>query len=190
MGTAMNEDNSKSILNPQGIIDGFGEWLEVTLPVGEVPLSDRAIAFLEEGRRRMHEVDCFDFVPSNYEMAWKVLAALPRGRFCEWGSGLGIAVGLAAILGHESMGIELDAGLAEASRGLLRAHGLCANIETGSYLDRIDPADYYYVYTWPSQRQKVLEHFLATTPAQSHLLLWEGQDDLRVRTRRTNTATM
>jgi hypothetical protein len=163
-----------------------GEWIEVPLPTLETPMSERAIAFLDDGIRRMQQVDCFDFVPSNYKVAWSALAGLPRGRFCEWGSGLGIAVGLAEILGHDAIGIELDADLAEESRALLRAHGLSAIIETGSYFERVDSADYVYVYAWPSQRSRVLEYFLQIASDQSHLLFWEGQDDLRLRKRLPN----
>ena len=161
-------------------------WMEVPLPVLETPLSDRARVFLDDGVRRMQQVDCFDFVPSNYEVAWNVLASLPRGRFCEWGSGLGIAVGLAEILGFDAMGIELDADLAEVSRELLRAHGLSAVIEAGSYFERVDLADYYYVYAWPSQRSQVQDYFLQVASDHSHLLFWEGQDDLRMRKRTPN----
>jgi hypothetical protein len=165
------------------------EWIEVPLPTLEAPMSERAIAFLGDGIRRMQQVDCFDFVPSNYGVAWSVLAGLRRGRFCEWGSGLGIAVGLAEILGYDAMGIELDAELADISRDLLRAHGLSAVIETGSYFERVDSADYYYVYAWPSQRSQVQEYFLQVASNQSHLLFWEGQDDLRIRMRSPNPST-
>ncbi|MFN6161060.1 MAG: hypothetical protein ACK5AC_01640 [Planctomycetota bacterium] len=156
------------------------EWIELPRTRNATPLNDRAIAFIQDGRRRMREIDCFDFVPSNYEVAWEVLSNLSRGRFCEWGSGLGIAVGLAEILGFQAIGIELDANCAAASRELLREHGLSAVIETGSYFDRIEPADYYYVYAWPSQRNSILEYFCQTASEHSRLLFWESQDDVRL----------
>lgn len=85
------------------------------------------------------------------------------------------------MLGHQAMGIELDAVLAENSRTFLTDHGLSAEIETGNYLDRIDAADYFYVYAWLSQIPIVLDQFVSTAPADSLLLLWEGQNGLRAR---------
>lgn len=155
--------------------------MEIPLKITPYPLNDRAAAFLEDARGRMRQVDCFDFVPSNYELAWNVLAGLPRGRFCEWGSGLGVAVGLAEILGFEAMGVELDEPLAESSRELLGAHDLMATIRAGSYFDRVDPCDYYYVYAWPSQCRAVQDLFLQQCPPHSKLLICEGQDDIRLR---------
>jgi hypothetical protein len=91
-------------------------------------LSDNALAYVEEGRSRFRTVDCFDFVPSDYELVWRTLDGLTRGRFCEWGSGFGIATGLAEMLGFEAMGIEINARIADASRQLLTDFGLSARI--------------------------------------------------------------
>lgn len=148
-------------------------------------LSERAQAFLAEGRKLIPKVNCFDFVPSQYENAWNVLSSLPRGSFCEWGSGLAIVVGLAEILGYAAFGIELDAELAETSRGLLSAHGLTSPIYTGSYFEIESQADYYYVYSWPSQFERVQQHFLAATSPQAKLLICYGHDDIRLRTKYT-----
>jgi hypothetical protein len=64
----------------------IAELHEVPLPVTSQPLTDKAVSLIKEGRAIMPRIQCFDFVPSKYEAAWNILAALPRGRLCEWGS--------------------------------------------------------------------------------------------------------
>jgi len=141
-----------------------------------IELTTRAMEFLRDGRSRFRSVNCFGFVPSNYENAWALLNGLPRGSFCEWGSGFGIVVGLAEMLGFQASGIELDPQLAEASRALLRDHGLQATIATGSYLSSRDVHDYYYVYSWPSQITEAELHFANIAAERSKLLICYGQD--------------
>lgn len=158
------------------IIEGLAE---VDIGSGHQPLSQAAAGFIAAAREGMGSIDCFDFVPSNYELAWGALSALPPGRFCELGSGLGVAVGLAALLGYQASGIELDETLAEQSRQFLAEHQLAADILTGSYYERWVMADVYYVYSWPSQLTAVQERFLAASPPRSRLLICFGQDDIR-----------
>ncbi|MEQ1830418.1 MAG: hypothetical protein ABL921_30955, partial [Pirellula sp.] len=102
------------------------------------PLNEAAQEFLRDARHRMKSVRCFDFVPSNYEKAWQVLDSLDRGTLCEWGSGLGVVVGLAEILGFEATGIEIDGELAELARELLTDHGLTSTIRNGNYLESFE----------------------------------------------------
>ena len=162
--------------------------IEVELHGAPKEFSLQASAFLRDGRSRYKQIDCFDFVPSNYENAWNVLSGLPRGSFCEWGCGLGIAVGLAEILGFEASGIEIDPELAESARGLLRDHNLKAQITTGSYFDSQDVCDYHYVYCWPSQIPSVEKRFSDMAKDRSKLLICYGQDDIRCKVLRSNTA--
>jgi hypothetical protein len=159
--------------------DEIAELHEVPLPVTSQPLTDKAVSLIKEGRAIMPRIQCFDFVPSKYETAWNVLAALPRGRLCEWGSGLGIIVGLAELLGHSAFGVEIDDNLADTSRSLLRSQGLHSPIETGSYMDLHTEADYYYVYSWPSQFAAVQQRFQSISPSHACLLLCYGHDDIR-----------
>jgi hypothetical protein len=60
---------------------------------------------------------------------------LPLGRvFCEWGSGFGVATGLAAMLGYEAYGIEIEASLAAASESLAQHQGIEFTILNTSYI--------------------------------------------------------
>lgn len=145
--------------------------------VGEWPASVQE--FVDEGLRRSKAVDCFDFVPSNYRAVYQVLAAVPRGRFCEWGSGMGIVTGLAEMLGFAAVGIERDANLAAASRELLKDFGLSASIETGDYYERPCDADVYFTYCWPGQMARTERHFFDAAPQAARLLICHGAEDIR-----------
>lgn len=124
-------------------------------------------------------MDCFDFVPSNYELAWRTLDALPRGRFCEWGSGFGLVTGIAELLGFDASGIELDQNLAEASRKLLNDFQLSARIITGNYFDLPCDADVVFVYCWFSKIKMAEDFFSAYAPDNARLLICYGQSDIR-----------
>ncbi len=155
------------------------ELKALSLAPTQSELSAKAIALLEEGRRIAKKVDCFDFVPSNYEKAWKTLDSLPKGRFCEWGSGLGIVTGLAELLGYQACGIEIDSNLCRDSRQLLSAHQLNAFIYNEDYFQSAIRADYYYVYCWPGSIEKTEEFFRRIAKSDSVLLICYGQDDIR-----------
>lgn len=151
---------------------------ETIIPTNRV-LDSRAEAFVAEGRNRFSSVVCFDFVPSDYELVWRTLDALPRGKFCEWGSGFGLATGLAELLGFQASGIELHIELAAASRKLLADFGLSARITTGSYFDVPCDADTVFVYCWPSRIGSTEEHFAKHASPEAKLLICYGQSEIR-----------
>jgi hypothetical protein len=85
------------------------------------------------------------FIPSDHEVVYRTLTAFRQAeptarRFCEWGSGFGVIAGLAALLGFDAHGIEIDPALVAASRELLAAQGLRATIAHGSFLPTDDEA--------------------------------------------------
>jgi hypothetical protein len=84
------------------------------------------------------------FVPSVPERVWAVLAEVTRRQlpptrvFCEWGSGFGTATCLAALLGYEAYGLEIDAELVQYARALARRLGIRVQMLCTSFL----PAGY------------------------------------------------
>ena len=70
------------------------------------------------------------FIPCNPVALYHVLeyvtrTDLPLGRvFCEWGSGFGVGACMAAMLGYEAYGIEIEASLADASDRLIADCGI------------------------------------------------------------------
>lgn len=134
-----------------------------------------------EGLSRARAIDCFDFVPSNPCVVYAVLSALPRGRFCEWGSGVGVVTGLAQTLGFDARGIEIDPQLAAASRKLLADFGLTPAITTGDYFQLDCPADIYFTYCWPGQMPRVEERFASVAPDHARPVICHGAEDIRCR---------
>lgn len=140
------------------------------------PDAERLIA---EGLERVKGIDWFDFVASDYQVVYTVLAALRRGRFCEWGSGMGVVTGLAAMLGYNAYGVELHEPLVERSKALLRDFKLPCRVELGDYLEREDQADLYFAYCWPNRVMQLEEHFHKVAPRGSRLLVYYGRNDVR-----------
>jgi hypothetical protein len=84
------------------------------------------------------------FVPSVPERVFAVLEEVTRRQlpptrvFCEWGSGFGTATCLAALLGYEAYGLEIDAELVRLSRAMARRLGirvtmLCTSLFPAGY---------------------------------------------------------
>ena len=91
------------------------------------------------------------FVPSDYRKLYSVLRLIDGNRltcgmkFCEWGSGIGVATMVASLVGFESHGIEIDPALVEVAESLSDEHELPVNIACGSFVpegvdDLIDSA--------------------------------------------------
>lgn len=167
------------------LADGDEPLLDLEIQGSGRALTDAALQLLNDGRSRFKTVRVFDFVPCNYELFWDMLDGQPRGRFCEYGSGFGIATGLAELLGFDALGIELAPDLVSASRELLASQGLKARIELGDYLQRRDQADIYFTYAWPSHMRLIERHFYEIARPGSKLLYCYGQDDIRCKVLRS-----
>src|SRR5437764_436319 len=99
----------------------------VDLEVPNLPteLPSEVRIFLREANRRIERFQisaCVPgFVPSDFAAAYRVLHLLASmdvaggSRFCEWGSGFGVITCLAALLGFDACGIEIDFDLISAS---------------------------------------------------------------------------
>jgi hypothetical protein len=88
------------------------------------------------------------FVPSEPERVYAVLEEvtrrhLPPNRvFCEWGSGFGVVTCMAALLGYQAYGIEIEADLAQQARAIARrlripATMICASMFPKGYGPRV-----------------------------------------------------
>ena len=80
------------------------------------------------------------FVPSVPERVFAVLEEVttrqlpPTRVFCEWGSGFGTATCLAALLGYEAYGLEIEEELVRRSRAIARRLGIPVEMLCTSFL--------------------------------------------------------
>jgi hypothetical protein len=107
----------------------------------------RLIATCSRGWERFfadHDDHAPRFVPSVPERVFAVLEEVitrqlpPIQVFCEWGSGFGTVTCLAALLGYEAYGLEIDAELVRLSRAIARRLGipvtmLCTSLLPAGY---------------------------------------------------------
>jgi hypothetical protein len=88
--------------------------------------------------QRAHRIP--GFVPSDYRRAYHALRALTKGdllageHFCEWGSGFGVVACLAAMLGFDAWGIEIEEPLVDAAQQLADDFGLSVEFICGSFI--------------------------------------------------------
>ena len=80
------------------------------------------------------------FVPSDFVTVYHALRAImetnlaPGQTFCEWGSGFGVVASLAAMLGFEAYGIEINRDLIDAARELAAEFELPVQFAHGSLI--------------------------------------------------------
>ncbi len=153
------------------------------------------------------------FVPCDHELVYRALQSLRADasvgrRWCEWGSGFGVVAGLAALLGFDACGIEVDGTLVTASRELLAAHALRVEIWPGSFvpdayaaserlsdletrtvlsqgdaygdMERdIDDFDVIYAYPWPTEEEQYCDLFRRHADVGSVLLTFSRTEGVR-----------
>jgi hypothetical protein len=152
--------------------------VEMTLPAAAAAIPREVRAFLREADQRIErfriEAHVPGFVPSDYDHVYRVLRAVeeaelaPGRLFCEWGSGFGVVTGIAAMLGFDAFGIEVEGELVEEARRLADDFELPVEFVHGSF---IPPGDEVLVedldgFSW-----------LTTTPDGAHDELGLGPDD-------------
>jgi hypothetical protein len=161
------------------------------------------------------------FVPSDFPMAYVALRALegadlvPGPWFCEWGSGFGVVACLAAMLGFEARGIEVEGDLVDAARRLAGDFGLPVEFARGSFIPAgaqpladagagfawltasagggqellglgPDEFDVVFAYPWPDEERLTAGLFARYARAGAVLVTYHEVGGLRLR-RKTGT---
>lgn len=191
-------------------------------PSSEHPLPDAVVAFLSDAGAR---IDAFfelwskssnlGFVPSDYEAVYAVPKSIRESnpgvtRLCEWGSGFGVVVGLATILGYDAVGIEIDRRCVNESRSLLADHGLRGEILEGSFvperyavrhdvntnglgtilfgsrgIDEVDVEiedfDLVYAFPWPDEQEMYSDLFARHAAVGAILVTYSALEGIRVK---------
>lgn len=126
----------------------------VDVPPSAAVLPRDVAGLLEESARRLEEFlrgrTLPGFIPSDFEQVYRTLRTIACGNvapgdcFCEWGSGLGVVSLLAAQLRLDAHGIEIEAELVEAARGLADDFELPVDFACGTF---VPPGGEAYVDT-------------------------------------------
>ena len=194
---------------------------EIELQSTPAAVPHAVAALLADAQLRLQQYDAkFQasipaFVPSDFEqvyhaLAWIDASQLAAGhRFLEWGSGIGVVACLAAQLGFDAIGIEIEPPLVEIAEALAANHGIDVEFACGSYVPSgaepfvdtvgevtwlrtdgpdsyadldLEPADFdlIYAYPWPGEEQVIFDLFESYAAVGSLLLTFHSQDGLRL----------
>jgi hypothetical protein len=193
---------------------------ELSLPTTPTPLPPEAKRFLREAEHRIDrfQSDCrvLAFVPCDYDAAFGVLHAvsergLARGScFCEWGSGFGVVASLAAMLGFDACGIEIESSLVDEARVLAEDFDLPVEFVHGSFVPRgaedrvhtngtyswlttegdyaydelnleISDLDVIFAYPWPDEEAVVCDLFDRYAGSGAILATYHGNGEFRLK---------
>ena len=120
---------------------------EINLKIEEKKLPEKVNAYLKEANQRIDELFETErnrkvprFIPCNDKLLYHWLSAIKDSDlclgkvYCEWGSGYGVGACLAALLGFESYGIEIEPSLIEESRKLAKDSNIPVAIIERDYM--------------------------------------------------------
>ena len=198
--------------------------IDLHLPIDHARPPGDVRSFLREADRRIRRFRrdrrIPGFVPSDFENVYGVLRTLAAtdgtlgNLFCEWGSGFGVAACLAAMLGFDACGIEIEGELVDAARQLADDFGLPIEFVRGSFLPEdcevlmssgeefawlttqgtdthedlgLDMHDFsvIFAYPWPDEERLTREVFERYASAGAVLVTYHGSEDCRLRQKRS-----
>ncbi len=120
--------------------------VDIEISINGSVLPDDVVAFLREADLRVNQfvtnspICLTGFVPSDFVTVYRALQAIteanlaPGTSFCEWGSGFGVVASLAAMLGFDVCGIEIERDLVDASQRLADDFRLPVEFVHGSFV--------------------------------------------------------
>lgn len=196
-------------------VDFPGRTLGERLP-GEVEeLLEEADQRIERFLFDRKDRPIFGFVPCDFVTVYRLLrevaaCRLATGfRFCEWGSGYGVVTLLAAQLGFDAVGLEVEAALVSEAEALARDFELDADFYEGSFIPdggdqyvrwiedlshvdtsapaaydevglEVDDFDVVFAYPWPGEESFVEDLFNQFAAHGALLLTYRGLEDVRL----------
>ncbi|MEN1678309.1 MAG: hypothetical protein AAGJ46_01865 [Planctomycetota bacterium] len=185
-----------------------------------VELSTRVASLLDDADGRIERLqhdrrDCpiAAFVPSDFALAYHALDRIdelglaPGRRFLEWGSGAGVVTCLAAMLGWDAVGIEIEDPLVDIAEAIADDHEVQAEFVRGTFVPedsqadltdqrdinwlRTDGVDAYewlglepddfdvvFAYPWPGEEQIIFDLFCDSGAVGALLLTYHGQEGI------------
>ena len=189
--------------------------------IREIQLSREAEALIDLANDRIEEFMLADqqvienFVTCDFWLVAQALEWIGRqhllagDRFCEFGSGFGVAAMLAAIRGMESVGIEIESVLVEQASRLADDMELDARFFVGSFVPRHDSSlidaasdvrhveteegdvyqeiglgledfDLFFAYPWPGEHTFFEAVFDSGAPQNALLLSYRGREGMNL----------
>ncbi len=174
--------------------------------------ADQRIAHYVE---RTQDAPVIAFVPCDFPTAYRALVWIreeglaPGTSFCEWGSGFGVVAMLAASLGFEATGIEVEADLVDEATELATDYEIPVEFVEGSFIPDgsdaigdgltefawldvgtppaydtlgLDPDDFdvVFAYPWPGEQDVICDLFEAHAATGSLLLTQQGTEGTRL----------
>lgn len=194
--------------------------VELDLPPAKLPrrvasLLDAADELIERLQFERRDRPIPAFVPCDFVLAHHALVQVqerslaPGHRFMEWGSGAGVVTCLAAMLGYDAIGVEIEKDLIEMAERLAEEFEVETEFVLGSFVPpgyesevdeqrdinwlRTDGADAYeeldldpddfdlvFAYPWPGEEQIVFDLFAHSGAVGALLLTYHGQEGMRL----------
>ena len=194
----------------------------------EAGIPPDVLRFLREADQRIEDFQVWSrvpaFVPCDFEGTYRQLRSLAdsnltRGmRFCEWGSGFGVAACLAALVGFDSCGIEIDGELVSHAQQLADDFEIEVEFVRGSFIPRggeqrvhdagnyswfttdsdsayeeldldADDMDVIFAYSWPDEELVVGELFDRYAGVGAMLMSYHGGDEFRYRRKKAKRSS-
>ena len=197
------------------------ESIEIPADIKQIPHSPNAASLIETGHGLADHVlnhwdTSFDnLVPSNFRLVDQALTwihqkhLLTGQRFCELGSGFGVATMLASLQNMESVGIEIESELVEQACQLADRFELDADFYCGSFIPRdingilewacetervvtdeddvydeiglaFDDFDLFFTFPWPGDRPFFESVFDAAAATNALLLMYDGRNGMQL----------
>lgn len=149
---------------------------DVHISSSDEPIPDAITAYLAEARSRVEEFLDENRIPAfvacDFEPVYAAIRTIrsanlaPGNVFCEWGSGFGVVASLAASVGFESYGIEIEAPLVQHARRLAADFSHSVGFVCGSFV--------------PNGAEEIVERFVQSDVFWLKTEADDGYDDLEM----------
>lgn len=201
------------------------ESIEIPTDIEQLPLSETATSLIAAGNERADTIlnnwdTSFDnLVPSNFRLMDQSLTWIHQNhlltgrRFCELGSGFGVATLLASLQNLEAIGIEIESELVEQACELADRFDLRADFYCGSFIPRdidgvlewacetervvtdeddvyeevgmaFEDFDLFFTFPWPGDRPFFEAVFDAAAATNALLLMYDGRNGMQLMRKR------
>ena len=195
--------------------------VEVELAIAADDPPERAVRLIADARQFIatyeeeSRASTPAFVPSDFELVHRALAAVESNhlatgrRFIEWGSGVGVVTCLAALVGFDAVGIEIESALVKIAQELAETHDIDVQFACGSFVpDGVEPSvdlsgdvnwlsttgsdgyaelelepddfDLVFAYPWPGEEPVIFDLFADTAAVGTLLLTYHGLEGVRL----------